>query len=525
MRSWLFVGPCKASVCCPAVIMPHWACNLISFIFMASSPVPPIEIGSLTASSPQESQFIGSSSGVFFVNTVHRAFAKSKHSGIARDEPSNNIAFLGAETDSQNGDEESAPMSPSGETGRSYYGGFGPGLGVPPSRSTAKELLVVYFQTWHPLFPFLHGPTFLRYLEAFYAGEDSPPVTADREKTCRATIFQCVFNIAALDKPDLHFPPECRIVSATALLSVCGKIASRHDRLSLQALLAAQLYLKATMSLRAADTVGGILARLLFHGGFHRCPYRYAALSPDDCEMRKRIFWSVYSTDRCLSQALGHPLGIQDSDIDVCFPGAEELHRRVAQPGNTEANGNGEGGIQAHLPQRHPGVRASMERDQHYQNREDIQASYASYCRLVGQALELFHKSIHSRSVDNRAILNLTSDVHAWWNGLPEHLRELPSQSTVNSGGGMNFATFFNIIYQHLILIINRPFLSLNPITPEFRLSLQTCVNVGRRMILTLKDHPTAFVLPGLMSGIWMAGLVLAFACEQELYPFAKGAA
>jgi hypothetical protein len=497
---------------------------------MASSPVPPIEIGSLTTSSPQESQFIGSSSGVFFVNTVHRAFAKStSHSGYSRDQSSDNIAFLGTETDSQNGDDVSVPASEVNEGGSSYYGVVGLGLGEPPSRSCAKELLMVYFKTWHPLFPFLHGPTFLRYLEVFYTGEDYPPVKTNREKACRATIFQCVFNIAALDRPDLPFPSECHIASAASLLSTCGKIASRHDRLSLQALLAAQLYLKATMSLRAADTVGGILARLLFHGGLHRCPYRYAALSPDDCEMRKRIFWSVYSTDRCLSQALGHPLGIQDSDIDVCFPGAEALHTHVARSVNAEPSGN-EGEILDYLPQRHPEARIFMERDQqtqgrHHQNREDIQASYASYCRLVGKAVELFHKSVHSRAVDNHAILNLTTDVHAWWNNLPRHLQELPSQTITNTGNSTNFSTFFNVIYQHLIIIINRPFLSLNPSSPEFHLSLQTCLNAGRRMILTLEDHMTAFILPGLLSGIWMAGLVLAFACELGLYPFAKGSA
>lgn len=32
-----------------------------------------------------------------------------------------------------------------------------------------------------------------------------------------------------------------------------------------------------------------------------------------------------------MSQALGLPLGIQDSDIDVCVPGTEELHRPVGQ--------------------------------------------------------------------------------------------------------------------------------------------------------------------------------------------------
>ena len=40
--------------------------------------IPTIVIGSLSATAPDEIQFIGSASGIFFVNTVQRAFANSK---------------------------------------------------------------------------------------------------------------------------------------------------------------------------------------------------------------------------------------------------------------------------------------------------------------------------------------------------------------------------------------------------------------------------------------------------------------
>ena len=41
-----------------------------------SDPIPPIEIGSFIALRPDKSEFIGSASGVFFTNTVFRAFAR-----------------------------------------------------------------------------------------------------------------------------------------------------------------------------------------------------------------------------------------------------------------------------------------------------------------------------------------------------------------------------------------------------------------------------------------------------------------
>ncbi|CAF3622119.1 unnamed protein product [Fusarium graminearum] len=39
-----------------------------------------------------------------------------------------------------------------------------------------------------------------------------------------------------------------------------------------------------------------------------------------DAEMRKRLFWSLYTMDRSVSISLGRPLGIQDADITIPLP-------------------------------------------------------------------------------------------------------------------------------------------------------------------------------------------------------------
>lgn len=80
------------------------------------------------------------------------------------------------------------------------------------------------------------------------------------------------------------------------------------------------------MSLHTASTVVGLLFRSIFLAGLHHFPASYGELSSDNCDMRKRIFWSAFVIDCYLSQALGHPLGIQDSDIDVCSLTSPELH-------------------------------------------------------------------------------------------------------------------------------------------------------------------------------------------------------
>lgn len=236
--------------------------------------------------------------------------------------------------------------------------------------------------------------------------------------------------------------------------------------------------------------------------------------------------------------------------MDVCFPGTEELHSHLAKLTRVS------NGLSFHLPrlqshtaqpssehtQSSPGIAGGARKELHSKESghvtdrssqrqrtegEEIFASYVMYSRITGQALELFHKSVHIRSVEQNDVLMLTSNVHSWWNSLPEQLQDSHTISKSHEDGEStsHFASFFSIIYQQLILLINRPFLSQDPQSPQFRSSLQTCIGAGRATISTLKGqmtHKTSLFWPGFLSGIWMSGLILAFACELGLYPFNK---
>ncbi|KAH7409646.1 Zn(II)2Cys6 transcription factor [Cadophora sp. MPI-SDFR-AT-0126] len=528
------------------------------------SSVPPIEIGSLTTVSPSESQFIGSSSGIFFVNTVQRAFAISRVRSPGEDPQPDDGAF--AETyiggvdadDNQQENEGSGSQTPNNRTELPQYRTYGIDtrlLGQPPSREHASRLIQVYFRVWHPLFPFLHGPTFLRDVEAYYTEENgvntAPNRAEARQRHCRAVTFQCIFNVAALDRPDLRLTPNCSIRSATELTTQLCSLATKHDIPVLQALLAGQVYLIATMSLHAASTVGGLLLRLTLHGGLHRCPCRYSQISSHDADIRKRIFWSAYAADRYLSQALGLPLGIQDSDIDVCIPGSVELHRPVQSQASATERATAE--VSLHLPDGHPALTqahsessvTSTEKSPRLRSAsglqqptgglfrdkrpgEDALAHYVAYGRLTGRALEMLHKSLNVRTFQYSSVLELTSDIHSFWNSLPQSLQDLPSPNeNANGHTSQNLlGLFFTIIYQQLILLVNRPFLSLTSSSLEFRLSLQTCIGSSRIVISTLRDqasgHPCVS-WPGTLSVTWMSGLILAFACALGLYPVEKG--
>lgn len=59
-------------------------------------------------------------------------------------------------------------------------------------------------------------------------------------------------------------------------------------------------------------------------GLHHNVPEGYA-ISAVEREHRIRVWWSVYITDRMTSSKLGHPVTVQDSDIDVDLPSMDKL--------------------------------------------------------------------------------------------------------------------------------------------------------------------------------------------------------
>lgn len=497
------------------------------------------EIGSLTANSNDESQFVGSSSGVFFVNTVRQAFAKSlgpMKTAPTPEFPAPEDTLVGSPSSVRTSSNASRKQEP--RTKWTYDAQIAQYLGEAPGLEHARQLMMTYFKMWHPLFPFLHGPSFLQAMEAFYsedsAGDELSNATSKHYRACWTAIFQCVFNISNILQPNLQLAQKARITSAAHALKLANVFLNRHDILSLQAILAIQLYLVASMSLRNASLLGGFILRAILHAGFHRCPFRYQQLSAHDCQLRKRIFWCFYAIDRYLSQALGLPLGIQDSDIDVCRPDAPEIHtprnpRCVpstsplpADDLDKECNNNFQ-----HSSLGNTSRTSRSSSGEASTNREATLAGFVAYGELTGRALELFHKSTHSREIRRSAVLYLVSDVHKWWNNLPSTLQNVSVDPTESSNDAYSeMSPLFSILYKHLILCINRPCLSLNPASPDFCSGLQICIDAARGILSLLKTQLTtgqAFFWPSLLSAAYMAGLVIAFACQLGQYSISKG--
>lgn len=543
----------------------------------STRPFPPIEIGSFVTLAPDDSEFIGSGSGVFFANTVFRAFARlapagdtghgrtgeGAGAGNSAPDPGSAHTYLVAPEDGteQTADsgarQQGGPETPDSR-GRSY-GVVAPGLGVAPPPETAQKLLMLYFRNWHPFFPFLHGPTFMQSIDSFYSEEaysDDAPALLHPKRLARAITFQCIFNIAALASGQ-ELDPVSRIQSSSTLTSLIGIIFTNHDIATLQALLAAELYLTTTMSLRAASTISGALTRTMYNSGFHRCPSRYVQLPSDKSDIRKRVFWCAYVLDRFLSQALGHPSSIEDAHVDVCIPGMTELHRAV-RPWESVATGqstlNEE--VLDHLPKdRTTEVHDENESTpaqgrmstimgsddslstcspaQHHiaatkEANSFVLSYFVTYSRLMGEIVSDFHRSIHCRTINHERIQNITYRIHCWWNSLPSAFQDETYDVAVagSSQAKSPFVAFFTMLHNYLILLVNRPFLSLPTDRKEFRSSLQTALSASRSIVVNLRRYGDDLFLmawPGTLSAMWMSGLIIAFASLLGSYPLAKG--
>jgi hypothetical protein len=148
-------------------------------------------IGTLRRYANSEVAFVGSSSG------VGRAFAAAAPSPPSQEAPEDCILGENEQSeketsnpnidDFQNGSqqkERSRQDWPSSLNVNSF-----------PDYSTAKQLAKTYFQTWHPLLPFLHGPSFMRELEALYSQPYHKPIQPRAER-----VLRCIFNIVILDR-------------------------------------------------------------------------------------------------------------------------------------------------------------------------------------------------------------------------------------------------------------------------------------------------------------------------------------
>lgn len=275
------------------------------------------------------SSFVGSGSGIYFVRAVQSAFARNySQSSHAIDDD-----LVPGE------DDHLHIQNPSGSLWNSEEVCF-----IPPSQpivSISFDDLVrwsqSFFNNWHPLFPFLHAPSILGLFERI-ATHGIQNLGTVEEITVRSILSISVADRRQMPRDDLTLIPSNLVFSTIdeAISSLTPVIMQPSTLSGLQALVAIQVFLISMLRLNAASRIGGLIVRITFHLGLHRCPSRFKQFTLADADMRRRLFWAIYSLERYLSQSLGLPLDLKDDDVDVCYPDNELHDIQVNEAANSQ---------------------------------------------------------------------------------------------------------------------------------------------------------------------------------------------
>ncbi|KFZ07975.1 hypothetical protein V501_06149 [Pseudogymnoascus sp. VKM F-4519 (FW-2642)] len=350
----------------------------------SDSATSPGEFGSMRPGVAKgSSSFVGSGSGIYFVRAVQSAFARNySQSSHAIDDD-----LVPGE------DDHLQIQTPSGSLWNSEEVCFIPSS--QPIVSVSFDDLVrwsqSFFNNWHPLFPFLHAPSILGLFERI-ATHGVQSLGTVEAITVRSVLSISVADRRQMPRDDLTLIPSNLVFSTIdeAISSLTPVIMQPSTLSGLQALVAIQVFLISMLRLNAASRIGGLIVRITFHLGLHRCPSRFKQFTLADADMRRRLFWAIYSLERYLSQSLGLPLDLKDDDVDVCYPD-NELHDIQV---NKAANGQ---------PLHDPRVLL-------------LPSFLARHGKIKGLILELRHKCANNRTASPDEVSYVDAEISKWWN-------------------------------------------------------------------------------------------------------------
>ncbi|GKZ26554.1 hypothetical protein AbraIFM66951_002611 [Aspergillus brasiliensis] len=463
----------------------------------ASRPSPR-EIGVMRESQNDgPATFLGSSSGIHFVRQVYNAFARRS----AELQRARNRTSVPGEDDRLQRDSSAFNSRSTDELWSREE------LNFETTPSFSFEDLARwtrrYFENWHPIFPFLHAPTVLKSLETV-ANQGIPAVSRLDMIIIRSLISISLADNRQAEGSGANSDP----VPATLVFQSVHHIIQDIQSLLmepttiplLQATFCAQLTLTSLLRLNAASRVGGVITRTAYHLGLHRCPARFSCFSSQEKDIRNRLFWSIYSLERYLSQALGIPLSIRDDDIDVCYPG-EERHASVTT-----------------LPQGH------------VDHRLRLLCHLAKYARIRGLIIELRNKSVlHSHASPIEASY-VNGELSQWWNEVYDDVYPTEDEEDPEAIQDSPLAPYHRlllIVLRHeAVISMNRPLLTAEKPNQDqdYKNALQTCIESSRSVLAALKKYMSfpaqaPMTWPSFTWTTWMACLILMYASSEGELP------
>ncbi|SPO07420.1 related to transcription activator protein acu-15 [Cephalotrichum gorgonifer] len=485
-----------------------------------SLPEPAVrEIGLMRdAGETDTARFVGSSSGIHFIRNVHMRLARQSATrtqyirgvgdGVGDDDSRGQRIgeLIPGEDDQLRGratgrDDERAYLWKDHEVSTHD--------GPTPSFDQLVEWSESYFKSWHPILPFLHAPDVLRSFEyVSQAGISS----LDHLDRC---ILRSVLSISLADSRQ-GVPLKSQIPSSLLFGSVDEAISSSQFALcqpasigAIQAALSIQLFLTSMLCLNAASRLGGLVVRMSFHLGLHRCPTRFPFFTPERAALRRRVFWCIYICERYLCQSLGLPLDIQDDDVDVCYPG-EEQH-------------------------------ASGPHDEGNDKRLQMLTYTAKHAKIRGQILELRNKSIWTRQDTADRALVVQTELSRWSNDIQDMIEEADFADETDDDDDdthTRLAPSHRLVlllskYESLICL-NRPMMASDASMPSWSAAMQACISAAKSICITMKRYASKnkragdqagrtltspMLWPSFTWAAWISAFILAYAAIEKQMP------
>jgi hypothetical protein len=456
----------------------------------ATSGPSPRELGFMRESQNEGSAtFLGSSSGIHFIRHVYNAFAR-RSADLDQTRARDRTSVPGE-------DDRLRRSAGSVHTSDELWGRDE--LNFDLSASFAFDDLVKwtrsYFENWHPIFPCLHAPTVLKTMEIVsQKGVESV-------SRLELMILRSIVSISLGDNrqtaSESKPSPVPSVLVFRSIQHVMQDVQSLLEEPTtlalLQAAFTAQVALTSLLRLNAASRVGGVITRTAFHLGLHRCPRRFSCFSSEEVDIRCRLFWSIYSLERYLSQALGIPLSIRDDDIDVCYPGFE----------------------------RHSSATPKASDDR----RLRLVCHLAKFARIRGLIVELRNKSILHSHASQVEAAHVTGELSQWWNEVYDDVNPIDEPAEVGLDQDPILQPYHRLLLMILrheaIISLNRPLLAAEKPSADYKNALQTCIGSSRSILAALRKHMSStsespLSWPCFTWSTWMACLIIMYAAWEE---------
>ncbi|KAL4934420.1 transcription factor domain-containing protein [Aspergillus undulatus] len=180
-----------------------------------------------------------------------------------------------------------------------------------PPQDVAHHLLAQYHAHMHATLPVLHWPTFMEGYEDVYRKGTLLGVTREW-----AAVLFGVLACGILHTSDPNREEKGKDFVRTS----CGVIDVWQDNFTLdqaRAALLASIFLYEVNSKSASWVWIGSAVRVAQEIGLHLDSGPWPAL---EGEMRKRVWWGMYTWDRIMALEMGKPVLINDQDCDIDLP-------------------------------------------------------------------------------------------------------------------------------------------------------------------------------------------------------------